>query len=98
MRGTYAGFDLFLIICIPTDSPFLFLTTRLILLVLVIPLLFSHTRPVTFLNDCVGEEVEKAVNAGQGGAVFLLENLRYHPEEEVSKDIGDRSGVVLLLL
>lgn len=39
-------------------------------------------KPVTFLSDCVGAEVEQAVNAGQGGAVFLLENLRYHPEEE----------------
>lgn len=38
---------------------------------------------MTFLNDCVGEEVEKAVNGASGGAIFLLENLRYHPEEEV---------------
>ncbi|KAH8916623.1 phosphoglycerate kinase-like protein [Atractiella rhizophila] len=39
-------------------------------------------KPVTFLQDCVGKEVEEKVNAGQGGEVFLLENLRFHIEEE----------------
>jgi phosphoglycerate kinase len=39
-------------------------------------------RPVTFLDDCVGEAVEKAVNGGKDGHVFLLENVRFHPEEE----------------
>jgi len=39
-------------------------------------------RPVTFLDDCVGEAVEKAVNAGKGGQVILVENVRFHPEEE----------------
>lgn len=34
------------------------------------------------LNDCVGEEVEKAVLNMQKGEVMLLENLRFHPEEE----------------
>lgn len=47
---------------------------------------------MTFLSDCVGPEVEQAVNAAQGGAVFLLENLRYHPEEEVCY----RSGIVTM--
>ena len=37
---------------------------------------------VSFLNDCVGEEVKKAVLAGTNGQVFLLENLRFHVEEE----------------
>jgi phosphoglycerate kinase len=39
-------------------------------------------RPVTKLNDCVGEEVEAAVRGGKAGDVFLLENLRFHAEEE----------------
>lgn len=39
-------------------------------------------RVVKFLPDCVGEETEKAVNAGKDGQVFLLENLRFHIEEE----------------
>ena len=34
------------------------------------------------LNDCIGEEVEKAVLNMQKGKVILLENLRFHPEEE----------------
>jgi phosphoglycerate kinase len=39
-------------------------------------------RDVTFLPDCVGEEVKSAVLAGKDGQVFLLENLRFHVEEE----------------
>lgn len=41
-------------------------------------------KPVTFLSDCVGPEVEKAVNTAMLGAVILLENLRFHIEEEGS--------------
>lgn len=40
------------------------------------------SKDVTFLDDCVGEEVKKAVLAGENGQVFLLENLRFHVEEE----------------
>lgn len=40
--------------------------------------------PVTFLPDCVGSETEAAVKAGTNGKVFLLENLRFHGEEEGS--------------
>ena len=35
-----------------------------------------------FLNDCVGPEVEKACSNPEPGSVFLLENLRFHVEEE----------------
>lgn len=41
-------------------------------------------KPVKFLKDCVGKEVEEAVSAASDGEVFLLENLRFHPEEEGS--------------
>eukprot|EP00924_Labyrinthula_sp_SR-Ha-C_P015947 maker-scaffold_4-snap-gene-14.1-mRNA-1 protein AED:0.15 eAED:0.15 QI:0/0/0.5/1/0/0/2/22/452 len=37
--------------------------------------------PVEFLSDCVGEEVEKQVLASEK-SVILLENLRFHIEEE----------------
>jgi len=37
---------------------------------------------VTLLNDCVGEEVEKAVFAAKPGDILLLENLRFHKEEK----------------
>lgn len=40
------------------------------------------TAKVTFAHDCVGEEVERAASALQAGEVLLLENLRFHAEEE----------------
>jgi phosphoglycerate kinase len=40
-------------------------------------------RPVVFASDCIGDEAKEAVGAAQGGShVVLLENLRFHPEEE----------------
>ncbi len=39
-------------------------------------------RPVKKLNDCIGAEVEAAVKAMKPGDVTLLENTRFHPEEE----------------
>jgi phosphoglycerate kinase len=39
-------------------------------------------RPVAFSADCIGPEVEKEVAALQDGDVVVLENLRFHPEEE----------------
>jgi phosphoglycerate kinase len=47
-------------------------------------------RPVKFLPDCVGPEVEKACAALEAGEVVLLENLRFHIEEEgkVKKEDG----------
>ena len=39
-------------------------------------------RPVTELDDCVGPEVEAAVQAASPGDILLLENTRFHPEEK----------------
>src|SRR5581483_10784733 len=39
-------------------------------------------KPVKFLPDCVGPEVEAAAAALRSGEVILLENLRFHIEEE----------------
>jgi phosphoglycerate kinase len=39
-------------------------------------------KPVKFTNDCIGLEAEQAVNAMKDGDVTLLENLRFHKEEE----------------
>ena len=39
-------------------------------------------QPVTFASDCVGPEAEKAVKEAPEGGVVLLENLRFHAEEE----------------
>lgn len=39
-------------------------------------------RPMKFVNDCIGDEVKKAAASLKPGEVLLLENLRFHPEEE----------------
>jgi len=41
-------------------------------------------REVTFLEDCVGPAVEAACANPAQGTIFLLENLRFHLEEEGS--------------
>lgn len=38
--------------------------------------------PVAMATDCIGPEVEKAAAQLQEGEVLLLENVRYHAEEE----------------
>lgn len=38
--------------------------------------------PVQFASDCIGEEAKKASEKLQPGEVLLLENLRFHSEEE----------------
>lgn len=37
---------------------------------------------VKFVGDCIGEDVEQAAGQLKSGEVLLLENLRYHSEEE----------------
>ena len=41
-------------------------------------------RPVAFASDCVGPEVTAQARALQPGQVLLLENLRFHAEEEAN--------------
>jgi phosphoglycerate kinase len=41
-------------------------------------------RDVAFAGDCVGPEAEAAVAREGGGDVLLLENVRFHPEEEAN--------------
>ena len=43
-------------------------------------------RPVAFADDCAGEPAESKVAAMSDGEVLLLENLRFHPEEEKNDD------------
>jgi phosphoglycerate kinase len=40
------------------------------------------SRPVAFATDCVGAEADSKVAAMQDGDIVLLENLRFHKEEE----------------
>jgi len=39
-------------------------------------------QPVKFLDDCLGQSVQEAVNQMPAGQIILLENLRFYPEEE----------------
>jgi phosphoglycerate kinase len=39
-------------------------------------------RKVDLAPDCIGEEVQKQIGGMKEGEVLLLENLRFHPEEE----------------
>jgi len=41
---------------------------------------------VNFVPDCIGPRAEKAAEVLGKGSVALLENLRYHPEEEQNDD------------
>ncbi len=43
-------------------------------------------KPVAFANDCVGEVAESRASALKDGEVLLLENLRFHKEEEKNDD------------
>jgi phosphoglycerate kinase len=41
-------------------------------------------KPVNFATDCVGAETESKSKALRDGEVMLLENVRFHPEEEAN--------------
>jgi len=43
-------------------------------------------RPVPLAPDCVGDDVERLARALTPGQLLLLENLRFHPEEEANDD------------
>ena len=44
-------------------------------------------RPVAFVDDCIGEKVEKTADALKPGDVLLLENVRYYNEEEANDPV-----------
>jgi phosphoglycerate kinase len=50
---------------------------------------------VGFASDCVGPEAEQAVQRAPSGGVVLLENLRFHPEEE-KNDAGFAKALAAL--
>ena len=51
-------------------------------------------RPVTFLDDCVGPAVEAACAPGAlaPGSLVLLENVRFHLEEEGKVKVKEKDG------
>jgi phosphoglycerate kinase len=42
--------------------------------------------PIQFVPDCIGEQATAAVKQLQPGQIIMLENLRFHPEEEANDD------------
>lgn len=52
-------------------------------------------RRVTLASDCIGEEVEREVRGMKEGDVLLLENLRFHPEEELNDEAFSRALAAL---
>ncbi|CEJ58971.1 Putative Phosphoglycerate kinase [Penicillium brasilianum] len=50
-------------------------------------------KDVIFTEDCVGPQVEETVNKAAGGQVILLENLRFHAEEEGSSKDAEGNKV-----
>ncbi len=44
-------------------------------------------RPVSFATDCVGDPAAEKVGALADGQILLLENLRFHPEEEKNDEV-----------
>jgi phosphoglycerate kinase len=47
-------------------------------------------REVSFATDCIGEVAQSASSALKDGEVLLLENLRFHPEEEKNDEAFSR--------
>lgn len=47
-------------------------------------------RPVVFAEDCVGPDAEAKSKALTDGGVLLLENVRFHPEEEKNDEAFSR--------
>ena len=59
-------------------------------------------RPVAFASDCVGSDVAQAAKALGNGGVLLLENVRFHPEEEkndgaFAKRLVESSGATVFV-
>lgn len=46
---------------------------------------------VSLASDCIGEEVKGQVNRMKEGDVLLLENLRFHPEEEKNEELFSKA-------
>ena len=57
-----------------------------------------NVRDILFLSDCVGPEVEAACANPAAGSVILLENLRFHIEEEGKAVAADGSKVRTVLV
>ena len=48
-------------------------------------------KKVELAGDCIGEEVQRRIAVMKEGDVLLLENLRFHPEEEKNEEVFSRA-------
>jgi phosphoglycerate kinase len=62
---------------------------------MVAPLAKAIGRPVAFAEDCIGPPAKAVVDRLRDGDVALLENLRFHPEEE-KNDPGFAAALAML--
>jgi len=44
-------------------------------------------RDVTFVSDCLGDEVQKVLNNAEEGDVIMLENTRFYPQETMNDPV-----------
>lgn len=49
-------------------------------------------KPVTLAKDCIGADVENAAKALKSGQILMLENVRFHKEEDDKKDVAGRKA------
>ena len=52
-------------------------------------------KPVAFASDCVGPDAEAQSKALQDGDVLVLENVRFHPEEEKNDEVFSKQLAAL---
>jgi len=52
-------------------------------------------KPVAFASDCVGPDAEARSKALQDGDVLVLENVRFHPEEEKNDEVFSKQLAAL---
>jgi phosphoglycerate kinase len=46
---------------------------------------------ISLATDCIGEEVQKQIGGMKEGEILLLENLRFHPEEEKNDEVFSKA-------
>ncbi|MCM8764419.1 MAG: phosphoglycerate kinase [Candidatus Omnitrophica bacterium] len=48
-------------------------------------------KQILFASDCIGQEAKKVVDSARAGDIVLLENLRFHAEEEANDETFSRA-------
>lgn len=75
------------ILCSHMGKPGGQVVPELSLAVVVKELETLNKKSVQFVSDCIGQERDNAVSKAKDGDIILLENLRFHPEEEANDSL-----------